>query len=170
MSEFDTTNWRNDKILNLPEAEQKAAELHAQGKRLVTVNGTFDLLHVGHLDQLEEAKQQGDALFVGVNSDESVRQGKGEGRPFVPVEARAALLAALVCVNYVVVIDADYSEVPKKFIEVIRPAVHVNGSDYGDPTEWIEWPIMQKHGTRGFVVQRRNDLSTSKLIEKIRNS
>ena len=168
MSEFDTTNWRSDKILTLPEAEQMAADLHAQGKRLVTVNGSFDLLHAGHLDQLEEAKRQGDILFVGVNSDASVRQGKGENRPLVAEEARAALLAALVCVDYVVVVNEDYSEVPRKLIEVIRPAVHVNGPDYGDPTEWIEWSVMQRHGTRGVVVQRRNDLSTSELIKKIK--
>lgn len=166
---FDTTNWRTEKILTAEEAAKKAAELRDSGQKLVTVNGSFDILHAGHLDQLEEAKKQGDALFVGVNSDESIREGKGENRPFIPEQARAAMLAALACVDYVVIIDAPYSKVQDILIDTVQPQVHVNGPDYGKPETWIEWPAMQKYGTVGFRVKVRNTLSTSELVKKIKN-
>lgn len=165
---FDVTHWRMDKILTLEDAAKVAEDFKSRGKKIVTVNGSFDILHAGHLDQLEEAKQQGDVLFVGVNSDTSVREGKGGNRPYVAQEARAAMLAALACVDYVVVIDAPYREVPSQFIRAIKPDVHVNGPDYGKPEGWIEWPVMQEVGASGYTVTRRNDLSTSALIAKIR--
>lgn len=167
---FDESNWRREKILTLTEALQQAAVLRAAQKKLVTVNGSFDILHAGHLDQLEEAKGQGEVLFVGINSDESIKEEKGPDRPFVPAPARAALLAALTCVDYVIIIGAPYREVPNVLIDTVRPHVHVNGPDYGTPAAWIEWPAMQKYGTRGYTAARRNDLSTTNLVEKIRRS
>ena len=167
---FDTTNWRNEKIVSLEEAQQKAADLKAAGKRLVTVNGSFDILHAGHLDQLEEAKKQGDILFIGVNSDASVKDGKGPTRPFIPEQARAAMLAALACVDYVIIINAPYNKVQDMLIDTVQPHVHVNGPDYGEPETWIEWPTMQKYGTQGFSVSVRNPLSTTYLVEKIKKS
>lgn len=164
---FDKINWRKEKILVLIEARIKAQELREQGKKLATLNGAFDLMHIGHLDQLEEAKKQGDVLFVGINSDKSVKEGKGAGRPINPEQARAALLAALECVDYVIVIDAPYKEVQDVLIKAIRPAVHVNGPDYGKPDNWIEWPVMQEVGAKGYVVNRRNDVSTSGIVKKI---
>lgn len=171
MSEFDTTNWRVEKIKTLQEAVQIAEQLKGKGKRLVTVNGSFDILHAGHLDQLEEAKKQGDVLFAGVNSDKSAQEGKGKNRPFIPEAARAAMLAALECVDYVIIIDAPYNGgVPQALIRSVKPDVHVNGPDYGATVEtWVEWPAMQEVGAEGFVAQRRNDLSTSALITKIRS-
>lgn len=166
---FDTTNWRTEKMLTLKDAAEKAAALKTVGKKLVTVNGSFDILHAGHLDQLEEAKKQGDVLFIGVNSDVSVKDGKGPTRPFIPEQARAAMLAALTCVDYVIIIDAAYNKVQDILIDTVQPAVHVNGPDYGKPETWIEWPVMQKYGTVGFSVPIRNTLSTSKLVEKIKN-
>jgi rfaE bifunctional protein nucleotidyltransferase chain/domain len=166
MSSFDTTNWRTEKVLTLLAAELRAKELRDEGKKLVTVNGSFDILHAGHLDQLEEAKKQGDVLFVGLNSDASVRGAKGENRPIVPEEARAAMLAALICVDYVVMIDKPYNEVPQAFVTAIKPAVHVNGPDYGPVETWIEWPAMQAVGAEGYVIKKRNNLSTSALLEK----
>ncbi len=170
MTSFDTANWRTDKILTLQEAAEHAEQLRLQGKILVTLNGSFDILHAGHLDQLEEAKLQGDVLFVGINSDNSVREGKGEGRPYIPAEARAALLAALACTDYVVIIDEPYDTVPQALIEAVKPHVHVNGYDYGQPETWVEWPVMQRVGAKGYMVKRRNEISTSDLIKKIRNS
>lgn len=171
MTSFDTTNWRSNKIRTLEELELIAEALRKQGQRLVTVNGCFDILHVGHLDQLEEAKRQGDVLFVGINSDASIRSGKEEDRPFISEQARAAMLAALECVGYVTVIDGPYgAEIPQALLNAVRPHVHVNGPDYGSPPEWIEWPTMQKYGTQGYVVQRRNTVSVTNLIAIIRRT
>ena len=154
--------------MTINEAQSRAVELKESGKKLVTVNGSFDLLHAGHLDQLEEAKHQGDMLFVGINSDASVQEEKGKDRPINSEQARAALLAALECVDFVVIVDAPYAEVQNVLLRAVKPDVHVNGPDYGEPPSWIEWPIMQEVGATGCVVQRRNDLATSDIIKKIR--
>lgn len=157
-------------MISLDEARALAKKMRAAGKKLVTVNGSFDILHAGHLDQLEEAKRRGDVLFIGVNSDESVKSGKGPPHPYMPEQARAALLAALACVDYVIIVDAPYREVPHVLISAIEPHVHVNGPDYGAPETWIEWPTMQQCGTGGYTVPRRNDLSTTSLVIRIRNT
>lgn len=168
---FDTTNWRTEKIRTLKEATAKAAELKAAGKKLVTVNGSFDILHAGHLDQLEEAKQQGDVLFVGINSDTSIRNEKGENRPLIPEPARAAMLAALICVDYVVILDEPYADIPhQSFLLAIKPDVHVNGPDFGAVETWVEYSVMQNLGIKGHTITRRNDFSTTDLVNKIKES
>jgi len=167
MKDFDTTNWRMEKVLSVDEAGKLATELKGQDKKLVTVNGSFDLVHAGHLDQLEAAKRQGDVLWVGLNSDKSVRDGKGKSRPLIPEAARAAMLAALICVDYVVIIDQPYDEAQNVLIRTVRPDVHVNGPDYGQVESWIEWPVMREVGARGYQVQKRNDLSTSEILAKL---
>ena len=165
---FDDTNWRMEKVLSLEEASKLAESLRAEGKKLVTVNGSFDLLHAGHLDQLEEAKQQGDVLFVGTNTDGSIKAEKGESRPLVAEGPRIAMLAALACVDYVVLMPGDYNSEPHgSLLPAIKPDVHVNGPDRGEPETWIEYPKMQELGTKGHTITFRNDLSTSALIEKI---
>lgn len=163
-------HWRTEKILSLEQAREKADELRAAGKRLVTINGAFDLLHAGHLDILEEAKQQGDVLVVGINSDESIRAAKGPSRPIISQAERAAMLAALACVDYVTIVDAPYSEMPQRLLETIRPAVHVNSIEYDEPEKWIEWPTMQKVGATGHAVERRPGLATSDIIKKIKET
>jgi len=166
---LDTTNWRTEKILEADEAAALAARLRSEGRRLVTTNGSFDLLHVGHLDQLEEARAQGDLLFVGINADEAVAAAKGPGRPLLPEQARSAMLAALACVDYVVIMRGSYAEEPmRSLLETVRPQVHVNGPDYGNPETWVEWPVMEQHGTAGHIIRRRNEISTSALVKKIR--
>lgn len=168
MAQFDTTYWRVEKILSLQQARAVADEWRGKGKRLVSVNGSFDLLHAGHLDQLEEAKRRGDVLFVGINSDEAIRAQKGPGRPLLPAAARAAMLAALSCVDYVVVMPGAYNEEPHgSLLPAIRPHVHVNGPDRGAPETWVEWPMMQRLGIEGYTVPRRNDLSTTELLSKL---
>lgn len=160
-------HWRTEKIVTLETAAELAGKARAEGKRAVTLNGAFDLLHAGHLDMLEEAKQQGDVLFVGINSDASVKDGKGEGRPFIGEQERAATLAALICTDFIIIIDAPYKETQDVLIETVKPHVHVNGSEYGEPTRWLEWPAMQKVGAVGHAVERRPGLATSALVEKI---
>ncbi len=154
------------KIVTADTARQRAGELRGEGKRLVTVNGTFDLLHAGHLAILEEAKAQGDALFIGLNSDVSVKQYKGPDRPVIPEAQRAAMLAALACVDVVVLLDEP--EAGGAIIALVRPHVHVNGSEYGPPEEWVEYPAMVTYGVRGHSCSRRAGLATTELIRKIR--
>lgn len=161
-------HWHYEKMLSLEEAAQKAEELKAAGKKVVTVNGSFDLLHAGHLDMLEEAKQQGDVLFLGINSDTSIRNEKGSGRPIIGEQERAAMLAALICVDYVVIIDAPYDDMQNALLRAIVPAIHANGAEYGAPENWVEWPVMQEVGAQGYSVQRRPGLATSDIVEKIK--
>lgn len=158
--------WSVGKILAREEARNKAQELRASGKRLVTINGSFDLLHAGHVVILDEAKKQGDVLFVGLNSDASVRQNKGDMRPIVPEQERAALLTALACVDYVVLFDER--EIAKEVLETVKPHVHVNGSEYGSPEHWVEWPTMERLGVHGHQVARRDGFATTDLIRKIK--
>lgn len=163
-------HWRYHKIVSLKQVKQSAAQLRSAGKKIVTVNGSFDLLHAGHLDMLEEAKQQGDVLIVGINSDASIKEKKGAARPIIGQAERAAMLAALACVDYVVIIDAPYDKVPSRLIEVVKPDIHANGAEYGQPATWVEWPAMQAVGAQGHAVARRPGLATSELLQKIKAS
>ncbi len=137
--------------------------LKAQGKTVVTVNGSFDLLHAGHLFILEQARAQGDALIVGVNTDASVKRYKSESRPIVGEADRASMLLALRCVDYVHLFDED---VPMPFLTEVKPDVHVNGSEYG--ADCIEAPTVKAHGGRIHIVDKIPGLSTSGLLERIR--
>ncbi len=141
-----------------------AARLRAQGKRIATINGSFDLLHAGHLHILEEARRQGDALIVGLNSDASVKRYKAPDRPLVPEADRARMLLALRCVDYVHVFDED---APMAFLEEVKPEVHVNGSEYGP--DCIEAPVVRKHGGTIHVVEKVPGLSTSAIVDRIRS-
>lgn len=164
-------HWRYDKILTLADASIKAGELRAAGKIIVTVNGSFDLLQAGHLDFLEEAKHQGDILIVGINTDESIKNKKGLSRPIIPQDNRAALLAALTCVDYVTIMEGAYNDEPHgSFLPAIKPHIHVNGEEYGPVNSWVEWSVMEKLGIRPYQVKRRPNLSTTEIIEKIKKS
>lgn len=142
-----------------------AALLRAQGKRIVTLNGSFDLLHAGHLHILEEARRQGDVLVVGLNSDASVRRYKSADRPLIGEADRARMLLALRCVDYVHVFDED---APMAFLGEIKPDVHVNGPEYG--ADCIEAPTVARHGGRIHIVEKIPGLSTSAIIGKIKNA
>src|SRR6266536_2479661 len=138
----------------------------ARGRRIVFTNGCFDVLHRGHVGYLAEASRLGDVLVVAVNSDESVRRLKGPDRPVNPVEDRAAVLAALACVDHVVVFDEDS---PRELIELVRPDLYVKGGDY--PPELIpEAELVRGLGGEVRVMAYLPDLSTSKLIERIRSA
>lgn len=163
-------HWRYEKMMSLDEAAKKSAELRAQGKTIVTVNGSFDLLQAGHLDFLEEAKQQGDVLFVGINTDDRVMEKKGKGRPIIPQQERMAMVAALACVDYVIPIEGSYDEEPHgSFLPAIQPHIHVNGSDYDTYEQWVEWPTMKTLGIKPYMVTRRPNLSTSGIVQHIKN-
>lgn len=141
-------------------------EAQAAGKVVVTTNGCFDLLHVGHVRYLEEARRLGDMLVVGVNSDASVRRLKGPTRPVVRDVERAEILAALSCVDYVIVFD---ERTPCELLEALRPDIHVKGGDYA-LEDVIERTVVEKHGGRVVVGICVDAQSTTDIIEAIRRS
>jgi D-glycero-beta-D-manno-heptose 1-phosphate adenylyltransferase len=114
-------------LLGLEEAAGLASRCRVEGKRLVLANGCFDLLHVGHIRYLRDARALGDVLVVGVNSDRSVARLKGPGRPIMPAVERAELVAALEPVDAVVIFDDDTAE---RLVSALRPDVHAKGTDY----------------------------------------
>jgi D-glycero-beta-D-manno-heptose 1-phosphate adenylyltransferase len=115
------------RVLDLEGARAVAEKARAAGRRVVLANGCFDLLHVGHVRYLEDARALGDLLIVGVNGDDAVRRLKGPGRPLMPAVERAEMLAALRAVDHVVVFDDDTAD---GLIALLRPAVHAKGTDY----------------------------------------
>ena len=157
LSEAETES----RALGRDELRDVSARLRAQGKRIVTLNGSFDVMHTGHLHILKEAKRQGDVLIVGVNSDASVRSYKGPGRPINSEQQRAEMLLANRYVDYVHVFDET---VPMAFIEAARPDVHVNGAEYGD--ECVEAPTVRRLGARLHLVPRLPGLSTTELLQR----
>lgn len=122
------TDLRSPKIMSRDELRDFVERKRNQGFVLVTTNGTFDLMHVGHVKSLEEAKSLGDLLIIAVNSDESVKAYKGLDRPFLPAEERAYMLAALSCVDAVCIMDE--ADVTRPLVELVRPDFHVKGRQY----------------------------------------
>ena len=138
--------------------------LRGQGRRVVFTNGCFDLLHAGHIQYLEASRAQGDALVVGINSDPSVRRLKGEGRPLIGEEDRAHLLAALSCVDYVVIFDED---TPEALIRAVQPAVLTKGADYTVETV-VGHDLVTQWGGEVVLIPLKENRSTSGLIDRIR--
>lgn len=114
----------------------------AENKRVVFTNGCFDILHRGHVEYLQKARAHGDLLIVGLNADDSVRRLKGAGRPLVPQEDRAVILAALACVDFVIYFEED---TPANLIAHIQPEVLVKGADY-EINEIVGHDIVQARG------------------------
>lgn len=145
-----------------------AAELaarRAQRERIVFTNGCFDLMHVGHVRYLEEARTLGDLLVVGVNSDESVRAlNKGAERPIVPQDQRAEVLAALACVDYVVLFGEPD---PGRLIAELQPDVLVKGGDWA-PEQIVGRETVQARGGTVRTIPLVPGVSTTSLIETIR--
>jgi D-beta-D-heptose 7-phosphate kinase/D-beta-D-heptose 1-phosphate adenosyltransferase len=120
-------NRARDRVLSLEAARRRVRAAHRRGERVVFTNGCFDWLHVGHVRSLEQARGLGERLVVAVNSDASVRRLKGPDRPRVPARQRAEVLAALACVDWVVIFTAD---TPLRTIEALRPDVLAKGGDW----------------------------------------
>ena len=150
-----------EKLLPLDRAVEVVATLKRQGKRVVFSNGCFDLLHPGHTRYLAEACTLGDALLVAVNSDRSVRALKGPGRPILPENERAEILAALECVDYVTIFD-DLT--PRSVIARMLPQVLAKGADWG-PTEIVGREEVEAAGGRVVSIPVVPGFSTSALIE-----
>jgi len=146
------------------EAATRAASYRARDLRVVFTNGCFDIVHPGHVDLLRRAKQLGDVLIVGLNSDDSVRRLKGLGRPVNPAAARAAVLGAVRWVDDVIIFDDD---VPIPLIRAIRPDIYVKGADYSI-AELPEAPVVQSWGGRVEILPYLADHSTTSVVGRIR--
>lgn len=172
-----------DKVKTLAEMLAMAKDMRAHGQNMVFTNGCFELLHVGHIRYLQAARALGDVLVVGLNSDESVRIIKGPPRPLVPEMERAELLAALACVDYVVIFSEPTAE---SIVAVLQPDVYVKGGDYkavggvqgagsgqqGAPGLKIapEMRVVQEYGGAVVVLPYSSGHSTTFLIENILQS
>lgn len=142
------------------ELGRQVADWRRQGHKVILTNGAFDLLHVGHIRYLQAAKELGGKLVVAVNSDESVRALKGEGRPLMPAEERAEILAALADVDAVVIFpERDV----RAIIHEIRPDIHAKGTDY-TPDSVPEAEVVKCYGGRVQIVGDPKDHSTSEII------
>lgn len=150
----------NGKILDREQLRQRVEQWRSAGERIILGNGNFDLLHVGHVRYLHGAKQLGGKLVVAINSDESVRTLKGEGRPVMPAEERAEIIAALADVDAVVIFpELDV----RALIREIRPDIQAKGTDY--TAESVpERDAVAEYGGRVAIVGDPKDHSTSEII------
>jgi rfaE bifunctional protein nucleotidyltransferase chain/domain len=152
-----------NEIIPKSHVKEFVRRLKAAKKKIVFTNGVFDILHAGHVDYLTKAKKLGDVLVVGLNTDASVRQNKGDLRPIIPYQYRAKMLVALRAVDYVVPLD---DKTPAKLIELISPDVLVKGADY-KLEEIVGAEFVLERG--GAVVRMKlfKGLSTSGIMERI---
>lgn len=154
------------KVMSIAEAVAFVEHLRHSGKEVVFTNGVFDLLHPGHVRYLEAARREGDALIVGINSDRSVQAIKGPSRPINPANERAEVLAALTCVDAVVVFDEDD---PQRSISRLQPDVLVKGADWSLNTI-IGRETLEARGGRVVRIPVAEGYSTSAIIKKIRGA
>src|SRR5438093_13580400 len=153
------------KVIDLMDVSKRFEELRAGGKKVVATNGCFDLLHVGHVRYLQAARALGDFLAVGLNSDDSVRELKGIGRPITSENDRAEILAALQCVDLVTVFPQIRAT---EFLAAVSPAVYVKGGDYAvDTLNEDERSVLNKAGAEIRLIPFEAGYSTSRLIEQI---
>lgn len=154
------------KIKTIDEAKKGIDQLKAQGKKIVFTNGCFDILHPGHTRYLYEARRSGDFLVVGLNSDQSVKAIKGKGRPINPQDFRAEVLAALECVNAVVIFD---EEDPFNVIQNLLPHVLVKGADWPED-QIIGGDVVKEAGGEVRRIPLVPGYSTTKILQRIKES
>ncbi|MBI4492442.1 MAG: D-glycero-beta-D-manno-heptose 1-phosphate adenylyltransferase [Chloroflexi bacterium] len=155
-----TVHEVREKVLDLSRLLATLARSRAAGAQVVLTNGCFDLLHVGHVRYLQQARALGDLLVVGVNTDESVRRLKGPGRPITPQDERAEVLAALACVGYVVLFAEPTAEA---LVAALRPEVYVKGGDYQE-ADLPEAAVVHGYGGRVEILPFVEGRSTSQLV------
>ena len=151
------------KITTLKQLIPIIQKLKKQNKKIVTTNGIFDILHLGHVKYLEEAKKLGDVLIVGVNTDKSVKLNKGDERPINDEKSRIGVLAALESVDYVFLFD---EEDPRKCISMLKPDIHVKAGDY-KLSQIIEKEVVEKNGGKILIAKVEKGYSSTDLINKI---
>lgn len=150
------------KIVSRAGMRQIRRRLKRAGKKVVFTNGAFDILHAGHVSYLEFARRQGDVLVVGLNSDASVRRYKGRGRPINPQADRAGVLAALECVDYVVIFGEDE---PARLVEELLPDVLVKGADWSHYVSGRD--VVEKRGGRVVLAKMLKGRSTTGTLQRI---
>lgn len=151
------------KLLDPKDLKEKVNELRSLNKTIATLNGSFDLLHAGHLSIIFEAKKQADILIVALNSDSSIKSYKNKNRPIIELKYRLEMMSAIQAVDYVTWFDELD---PIKILSIIKPDVHVNGAEYGH--DCIEKDVVLKNGGRLHIVNLKGNLSTSNIIKKIK--
>lgn len=152
------------KIVSLPALIRKINVLRRSGKKIAFTNGCFDILHYGHVSYLEKAKASNRILIVAVNTDASVRRLKGASRPYVPQKERAAVLAGLQCVDFVVFFNED---TPLKVIQAVEPDVLIKGADYKNK-EVVGSDVVRSRGGKVELIKYLSGLSSTNIIERIR--
>jgi|SRR6185369_5908237 len=152
------------RVLTREEIAARVARARREGARIVFANGCFDVLHVGHTRYLAGARELGDLLVVGVNSDEQVRIQKGPGRPILPQAERAELVASLEAVDYVTVFNEPTVE---QLLLTLKPDVHAKGTDYTEDTV-PERDVVRSYGGTVAIVGDPKDHSTSSLLTRLR--
>lgn len=151
------------KVVSLKKLIPIVQKLKSGNKRIVTTNGVFDILHLGHVRYLEKAKKLGDVLIVGVNTDYSVRQNKGAERPINDEKSRTGVLAGLESVDYVFLFN---EKDPRKWLSKIKPHIHVKAGDY-KIDEMIERDVVEKNGGKVMLVPVVSGYSTTGIISRI---
>ena len=154
------------KVQALQEISTLVRENQEAGKTVVFANGCFDLLHVGHIRYLEAARALGDVLVLGLNGDQSVRQLKGPGRPLMNQQERAEILAALECVDYLVIFDEPTA---KKVLETLKPNIHAKGTDYTRESVPERETVLSYGGSIAIVGDPKNH-STKDFLKQIAES
>lgn len=152
----------SSKLITPNDLEEHANALRAEGTTIATLNGSFDLLHAGHLHMIYEGSCQADCLLMLLNSDASIQQYKSPDRPIIPLEYRLRMVAALGFVTYVSWFDQT---TPLEVLRKVRPTVHVNGREYGE--DCIERDVVVEGGGRIHIVDLIPGLSTTTIIDKI---
>ena len=155
---------KNDKLKNFADVASFVKKEKKKGKRIITTNGCFDIVHVGHIRSLQAAKALGDILVVGINSDASVRALKGKERPIVPEQERAEVIAALGAVDAAFIFR---TKTPKPWLSVLKPHIHVKGNDRS-LNQIIEKDTVEAGGGKIVLFPVQKGRSTTKIIEKIR--
>lgn len=153
------------KYIEPSEIEEKVHAIRKEGKTIATLNGSFDLMHAGHLHMIYEASLQADLLIVALNTDKSIQTYKSPLRPIIPLNYRMKMMAAVEFVDYVTCFDEVN---PIEILKKIRPDVHVNGAEYGE--NCIEAPIVKQFGGKIHIVALVPGLSTSNIIDKIKKT
>jgi len=159
----DTLDTSARKIFMLQELKDQIRSIRKQGRKVVFTNGCFDLLHVGHIRYLQEARRLGDCLVVGLNSDGSVRRLKGKRRPLISQEERAHILSALDCVDYLVIFD---ELTPLNLLRKLKPDILVKGGDY-KKSEVVGADLVESYGGRVALIPVVKGKSTSDIVERI---
>jgi rfaE bifunctional protein nucleotidyltransferase chain/domain len=164
---YPQRSWKDFSQMKIFSSKDLEALLKNQrdlGKTVATLNGSFDLLHAGHLYILYEASKTADILVVALNTDSSIKRYKSPSRPIIPLQERLEMIAALGIVDYVTWFDEND---PRELLRCLRPDVHVNGAEYGQ--HCIEADVVRKCGGRLHLVDRIPGLATSQILSTIRN-